>query len=403
MRTATKPTGRRGPFRERKSKRRRGTVLVYTAELLPYSETFVRDHVASLTRGSAILVGSKAVRGLSTEGIEIELLPNSRWARIALWLFGRSPSLDRLIETRAVVLIHAHFADAGARLAKYARRKGLPLVVTLHGSDVLRRPSWSVRDVVTRLLWHRLMRSADMFLPVSDHIALKAIARGAPPSKLHRHYLGIPLSPPGTKLHATGSPPTIVFVGRLVEKKGLTYLLDACRILADRGHPFQLRIIGDGPLLEECRAQAETLGERVTFVGRASPDQVRKELGAAQIVCMPSIEAQDGDNEGLPIVSLEAQAANLPIVAFDQGPLRECVEADVSGLLAKDRSAESLASCLARLLHDPDLRQRMGAAGRRNVEARFDIKEQSQQLEDIYEQLLASQPSSCANIAREQA
>jgi colanic acid/amylovoran biosynthesis glycosyltransferase len=118
---------------------------------------------------------------------------------------------------------------------------------------------------------------------------------------------------------------------------------------------------------------------------------------------MPSIEAQDGDNEGLPIVSLEAQAAELPIVAFDQGPLRECVEADVSGLLAKDRSVESLASCLARLLHDPDLRQRMGAAGRRNVEARFDIKEQSQQLEDIYEQLLASQPSSCANIAREQA
>jgi len=194
-----------------------------------------------------------------------------------------------------------------------------------------------------------------------------------------------------------------MFVGRLVEKKGLTYLLDACRILADRGHPFQLRIIGDGPLLEECRAQAETLGERVTFVGRASPDQVRKELGAAQIVCMPSIEAQDGDNEGLPIVSLEAQAAELPIVAFDQGPLRECVEADVSGLLAKDRSAESLTSCLARLLHDPDLRQRMGAAGRRNVEARFDIKEQSQQLEDIYEQLLASRPSSCANIAREHA
>jgi colanic acid/amylovoran biosynthesis glycosyltransferase len=381
MRTATKPTGRRGPFRERKPQRRRGTVLVYTAELLPYSETFVRDHVASLTRGSAILVGSKAVRGLSTEGIEIELLPNSRWARIALWLLGRSSSLDRLIETRAVVLIHAHFADAGARLAKYARRKGLPLVVTLHGSDVLRRPRLSMREVVTRLLWHRLMRSADMFLPVSDHIALKAIARGVPPSKLHRHYLGIPLSPPRTRRHATGSPPTIMFVGRLVEKKGLTYLLDASHILADRGHPFQLRIIGDGPLLE----------------------QVRKELGAAQIVCMPSIEAQDGDNEGLPIVSLEAQAAELPIVAFDQGPLRECVEADVSGLLAKDRSVESLASCLARLLHDPDLRQRMGAAGRRNVEARFDIKEQSQQLEDIYEQLLASQPSSCANIAREQA
>jgi glycosyltransferase involved in cell wall biosynthesis len=141
----------------------------------------------------------------------------------------------------------------------------------------------------------------------------------------------------------------------------------------------------------------------VAFLGRASPDVVREELAAAQIVCMPSIEAADGDNEGLPIVSLEAQAAKLPIVAFDQGPLRECVEPDVTGLLARDRSAEDLARCLARLLHDPDLRRRMGIQGRRKVEAQFDIKEQSEKLEDIYERVLARQPSSFGAMPREQA
>ena len=403
MSTAVKGVGYRVSPPELKPRKRRGTVLVYTAELLPYSETFVRDHVASLVGGSAILVGSRSVAGLSTEGVETELLPNSRWARVHLWVMGKSRALDRLVDTREVALIHAHFADAGARLAKYARRKGLPLVVTLHGSDVLRRPGWSVREVITRLLWSRLTSSASLFLAVSDHIARKAIARGCPPAKVHRHYLGIPLSPPANTRPSAGGPATIVFVGRLVEKKGLSYLLEACGILARRGHRFQLRVIGDGPLLEHCRAQARALGDRVTFVGRAPPSRVRQELASAQIVCMPSIEAVDGDNEGLPIVSLEAQAAKLPIVAFDQGPLRECVEPNVTGLLAKDRSAEDLASCLGRLLHDADLRRRMGAAGRRNVERHFDIRQQSEKLEDIYEQLLATGANSRAALRRKQA
>ncbi len=214
----------------------RANVLVYTAELLPYSETFVRDHVASLAAGSAILVGARAVSGLSTDGIETALLPDSRWARVRLWLMGKSGELDRLVEARGITLIHAHFADAGARLAEYARRRGLPLLVTLHGSDVLRRPGITARDLVTRFLWRRLMRSTSIFLPVSDHLERKAKERGFPPAKLRRHYLGIPLfARDNAHLDGDGSP-TILFIGRIVEKKGLPYLLTACRILARSGH-----------------------------------------------------------------------------------------------------------------------------------------------------------------------
>src|SRR5206468_2446758 len=104
----------RSPDREPASGRGRGNVLVFTAELLPYSETFVRDHVASLARGSAILVGAKSIAGLPTEGLETALLPDSRWSRIQLWLTGKSKALDRLVEERKITLIHAHFADAGA-------------------------------------------------------------------------------------------------------------------------------------------------------------------------------------------------------------------------------------------------------------------------------------------------
>lgn len=374
--------------------KRGGAVLVYTAELLPYSETFVRDHVASLGGRRAILVGAKAVPGLSTDGLQTALLPNSRWSRMKLWLFGISPELDRLVEQHGVALIHAHFADAGARLARYATRRGLPLVVTLHGADVLRRRGRSAGELVTRLLWRRMMRSTDLFLPVSDHLAEKAEARGFPRAKLRRHYLGIPLHAASRVSVMSGVAPAILFIGRLVEKKGLSYLIDACRLLARRGRDFRLRIIGDGPLLDACRAQAELLGPRVAFLGRLPPEKVRDELRAAQILCMPSIEAADGDNEGLPIVSLEAQAARLPIVAFDQGPVPEAVRANGTALLARDRSPEDLALCLERLVRDPELRRRLGRQGRLHVEQHFDIERQAGELEKIYDEVLARRAES---------
>ena len=367
-------------------KTRPGTVLVFAAELLPFSETFVRDHVASLQRGSAILVGAKRVAGLSTDGLETTLLPNSRWSRILLWMTGRSRSLDRLVEAHDVRLIHAHFADAGARIAAYAVRRGLPLIVTLHGADVLRRPGWTSAGIINRLLWRRMMRSTTLFLPVSDHLARKAAERGFPAAKLRRHYLGIPV-PPLPRRRA-GGPPTILFIGRMVEKKGLPHLFDACAILARSGHDFRLRIAGDGPLLDWCRERARTLGESVTLLGRLPPAGVREELSGADIVCMPSVEAADGDNEGLPIVALEAQAAGLPVVAFDQGPVPECVRDNQTGLLAEERSAVNLASCLSRLLADSGLRLRLGSEGRRHVEEKFDIERQSEALELIYEEVL---------------
>ena len=368
--------------------KRSGGVLVFAADLLPYSETFVRDHVASIRHRDAILVGAKPVAGLSTQGLETALLPNSRWARLLLWFWGISPAMDRIVEAHGIKLIHAHFADAGARLARYAARRKLPLLVTLHGADVLRRPEGTKTTLINRLLWPRLMRSAALFLPVSDYLRERAAKRGFPAAKLRRHYLGIPLFPPFLRRTTTASP-TILFIGRMVEKKGLPYLFEAAMHLASADCDFRLRIVGDGPLFARSRRRAQFLDGRVTFLGRLPPESVREELRQADIVCMPSMEAEDGDNEGLPIVALEAQAAGLPIVAFDQGPVPECVISGSTGLLARERSAEDLAECLERLLRNPELRRKMGREGRRNVEANFDIERQSESLEQIYEDVLA--------------
>jgi glycosyltransferase involved in cell wall biosynthesis len=210
------------------------------------------------------------------------------------------------------------------------------------------------------------------------------VAVGYPEHKVVTHLLGIPLPDVPERSGTGAADPVILFVGRLVENKGLAYLLSACSQLSAQGSRFRLRVVGDGPLAPEYRAQAQPLGACVQFLGFLSPSQVQEQLVSADIFCMPSTRAPNGDNEGLGLVYLEAQGAGLPVVAFDQGPIPEAVLDGVTGVLAEDKSAESLAAALQRLIDNPDLRHKMGVAGRRFVEERFDIRKQSRELDRLY-------------------
>lgn len=366
----------------------RKTIVVFSAELLPGSQTFVRDHVRNFRDFDPVLLGVRRVDGLPLDGLATEVLPPSRVQRALLWAFGVSPFLDQLVLNRDVVAIHAHFADAGMRIARYARRRKLPLIVTLHGADVLRRRREPLHlRLFNAYLRREMLNSTTLFIAVSDFIKEAALRSGYPASRLRRQPLGIPLpadQEPVTD-RVAGTVPKILFVGRLVEKKGLSYLLKACRLLADAGCQFSLTIIGDGPLLPRHRKEAEGLGAQVNFLGSRSAAQVWQELATSDIFCMPSTEAADGDNEGLPIVCLEAQAAGVPVVAFSQGPVPEGVIAGNTALLAPDKSAPGLAEALKTLLDDAALRQRMGRAGRAFVRENFDIRDRSRELDAIYQ------------------
>ena len=366
----------------------RKTIVVFSAELLPGSQTFVRDHVLNVRDFDPVLLGVRRVDGLPLDGLATAILPQSRVQRGLLWLFGVSPFLDQLVLNRDVVAIHAHFADAGMRIARYARRRKLPLIVTLHGADVLRRRREPLHlRLFNARLRREMLRSTTLFIAVSDFIKKAALQSGYPADRLRRQPLGIPLPAEQgpTADRAPGTVPKILFVGRLVEKKGLSFLLEACRLLAGAGRQFHLTIIGDGPLLARHRKEAEALDTQVDFLGSRTAAEVWQELGTSDIFCMPSTEAADGDNEGLPIVCLEAQAAGVPVVAFAQGPVPEGVIAGTTAILAPDKSAAGLAEALQTLLDDAALRQRMGRAGRTFVEENFDIRDRSRELDAIYQ------------------
>jgi glycosyltransferase involved in cell wall biosynthesis len=167
----------------------------------------------------------------------------------------------------------------------------------------------------------------------------------------------------------------ILCVGTLYEVKGQTYLIDACRLLKERGIDFACQLVGDGPEREKLAAQIarDGLGEQVHMLGRRTRDEIAALLAQADVVVTPSVPTRQGQREGIPVVLMEAMGSGVPVIASGMSGIPELVEDEHSGLLIPPRDAQALADSLQRLYEDPSLRQRLARAGREKVEREFDL------------------------------
>jgi glycosyltransferase involved in cell wall biosynthesis len=175
--------------------------------------------------------------------------------------------------------------------------------------------------------------------------------------------------------------PYLLFVGRFVEKKGATHLLDAMRTLESDGTAVDLVLIGDGPMIERLRRQASAL-KHVHFLGWLPNHEVRRRMRSALALCVPSVEARSGDAEGLPNVVLEAMACAVPVIGSQAGGIAEAVEHGRTGFVVPQADPRAIAEAAGRLLHDPALCRRMGHAARAAAIERFSAIAQSRLLED---------------------
>lgn len=353
-------------------------VVIWRSAMLPASETFVRAQADTLTRWTPAFLG--AVRFdtvLSREDDTIVFPPGF----LRLRLTGRSPRLRNALAALRPDLVHAHFGGDGWMISAAARSVGVPLVVTLHGHDVTSQPdTGGVKGLRYRRNLHTAFRRAAALIAVSAPVRDRAIALGADPAKVHLHYTGVALPP------AAPSPAPswdVVFVGRLVEKKGLDDLIAALATLADLA-PRTL-IVGDGPLAAALKTQAASLGVEVTFAGALPPAEAAASMADAKIFASPSRTAANGDSEGLPTTILEAQARGVPVVSTHHSGIPEAVVHDTTGLLGPEGDRETLARHLRLLLTDDTLRTRLGRQARAHVESTFDLVKQTAALEDLYD------------------
>ena len=377
------------------------TILIYRNELLPLSETFIHGQTAAMTRFRPVYIGlRRQTPGLALSEEPILLSRNgSRSAKFRGLVYkvtGVAPSFHQSAKQLGADLLHAHFAVDGANALSLASSIRKPLVVNLHGIDVTRTDD-SYRRSVTGQLYlarrRRLWNDAKLFLCDSEYLRQKALQSGFPEHKLITHYIGIDLQL-FTSPEIGQQRQDVLFVGRLVEKKGCRYLIRAMQRVQAQFPSVKLLVIGDGPERIPLENLAKELGVVCDFRGAQPAPMIRRSLASARVFCAPSITASNGDSEGLGMVFAEAQAMGVPVVSSNHGGIPEVVRDGETGFLAPERDYDALADRITQLLGDDDLWHRFSSRAITWVPERFDVRRQTMRLESLYEAVIRERPVS---------
>ncbi len=368
------------------------TVAVFRNNFLPLSETFIHDELRHHEKYRPVVFARKILNTNAFPGHEVISLDDSPAQSTIYGLTGLSTKFFNKFNELQPDIIHAHFGHNAMYALPYARRFGIPLVVSFHGRDVsmLKGP-----DRLNPGWWHytlrykRLFEEADLMLAASKELKALLMEAGAPEDKITVHRLGIDMTRFKPRSELPSGQPVILMVGRLVEKKGFGYAIRALASVHSMGHDVTARIIGDGPLrpILEDLVRSVGLDDRIHFLGALPHDEVLRHLSEAYAVLTPSITASNLDRESGLIVAKEACAMALPVIGTWHGGIPEIIDDGKTGFLVPERDHEALADRLSWLLDHPTDARDMGRAGRRKMEETYDIRTANKRLESIYESL----------------
>lgn len=303
-----------------------------------------------------------------------------------LAIFPKTVYFAEQMMAEGVEHVHAHFANHPAAAAFIVHRlTGIPYSFTAHGSDLH----------VDRHMLRRKVAEADFVVAISRYNREMILEECGPQfaekvAVIHcgvdtRAFQPTDRQEPNTRL-------ALLCTGTLHEVKGQTYLIEACRLLRERGIDFVCRFVGDGPdrAALETQVQRAGLTGQVHLLGLRTREQVADLLSQTDIVVTPSVPTRTGKREGIPVVLMEAMGSGVPVVASGISGIPELVEHERSGLLVPPRNAPALADAIERLHADPLLRRRLGAAGRETVLHAFDLEKNACLLAHRFQQNVAA-------------
>jgi glycosyltransferase involved in cell wall biosynthesis len=278
-------------------------------------------------------------------------------------------------------IVHVHWPMPMVLLGWAARRaRPTPMVTTFYGIEL----RW-VQSRLPFLKWlvRRAARTSSQAVAISSYTARELRKFVDVPIEVIPYTAEFP--PPSSAVTARATTPSILFVGRLIERKGVQHLIRALGAVRERT-PARLVIIGDGPErphLEELAGDAG-VAEYVDFRGRVSDEELRQAYATAKVFVLPSVLDARQDTEGLGVVLLEAMNYSVPVIASDIGGITDIVQPDRTGILVPPGDEAALANALSRVLTDPGFAHTLGEAGRQRLHDAFSWERIVDRWEEVY-------------------
>lgn len=288
--------------------------------------------------------------------------------------------------------VHCQFGGLGPHLLAL-RECGVfdtPVIVSYRGHDLSRDlPAFNSAEM-------DLLRRADASLPVCDFFRQQLVGRyGFPVDGTRVHYTPLDLglferthtsAKNGGKAQSS-SGVRLLSVGRLIEKKGFEYTLETMKSLVADDLGIHLTIIGDGPLRERIIELVQSFGLEyaVTVIPALPQDELVDYYRDTDVFVLHCVTDAAGELEGIPNVLKEAMACSLPVVSTSHAGIPELVQEGVNGFLVAERDTAEFARAIRRLAADPELRSRVGSAGRQTIETRFELGQLTDELIEFYE------------------
>jgi glycosyltransferase involved in cell wall biosynthesis len=304
-----------------------------------------------------------------------------------IYLFPFITRIDNELEkTFKADLIHAHFATRPTTIAmSIAKIANVPFSFTAHAYDIFTNSNTA--------LIKREIREAGGVVTISNYNKNYMIKLGADPDKVRVVHCGVNVEKfkPRRDGKAKRDSLVILTVARLVEKKGIEFLLRAAgQMLQEMEKPsIILKIVGSGPEEIKLRGLAKELGilKQVEFLGDVTDEELTDLYNSSEIFALPCIVAQNKDRDGIPVALMEAMSMELPVISTHVSGIPELVTNGKEGYLVPQKDIKSIAKAINNLIINPDLRRKMGVNARKKIEREFNIKNTCKDLLNFFEEV----------------
>ena len=351
-----------------------------------FSETFVQEHIDGIKGNKKVLYGGafpiydneddyliKSKIGLLSYLIQKKIF-RKKDIRI------RNNALVNYLQKEKTDVVFAEYGMVGAMVTKACKMANVPLVIHFHGADVHRQPT--IKEYLP--FYKKAFSYASVLIAVSVDMAEELIKLGAPASKIITSSCGVDtLKFPLLDISKSGR--NFLSVGRFVEKKSPSSILNAFKIVTGKFPDARLWMVGNGPLFNKTNDLVKKLGLEncVILTGVLNGDQIRELMKQSRCFVQHSVTASDGDKEGTPVTILEAGASGLAIVSTLHAGIKDAVINGETGYLVPEHDVEEMAAYMIKIAADVDLAVRLGLKEAAHIRKYYDTRDRINTLNSI--------------------